>query len=270
MRRSVFGGEETHQLKHALSESGGRVNLAKYGPGGAQEVDVVDVNERIASWRQSEVGQEAILRRGDVHPDVRNVIGDEQLEAAGDRRLDQAASGNAAPHITFEGVATQVGRGALLGAVVGVGLSTVSNYGRYRRGEIDGGQFGNLMIADSARGALMGGSVAAVNIPVQLAAQALGVGNPVTIPVMIVIGAGLRYVIDPMFGRGAYAEHLRDMEVHTDVTRAVAAFAHQCHASFEMQRSFLQQLVRLEPRASTLNAVSAITDNLLDSALDEI
>jgi hypothetical protein len=50
----------------------------------------------------------------------------------------------------------------------------------------------------------------------------------------------------------------------------VAAFAHQCHASFEMQRSFLQQLVRLEPRASTLNAVSAITDNLLDSALDEI
>jgi hypothetical protein len=270
VRRSVFGGEETHQLKHALSESGGRVNLAKYGPGGAQEVDVVDVNERIASWRQSEVGQEAILRRGDVHPDVRNVIGDEQLEAAGDRRLDQAASGNAAPHITFEGVATQVGRGALLGAVVGVGLSTVSNYGRYRRGEIDGGQFGNLMIADSARGALMGGSVAAVNIPVQLAAQALGVGNPVTIPVMIVIGAGLRYVIDPMFGRGAYAEHLRDMEVHTDVTRAVAAFAHQCHASFEMQRSFLQQLVRLEPRASTLNAVSAITDNLLDSALDEI
>jgi len=271
VRRNFFSGqEETHQVKAGLSDSFRRVDLSKYSPGGPKPVDVVDVNEKIHDWRTSEDGQSLIAKRGDAHPDVRRAFSDDRIAEQGERRMDQARSGAAAPNITFEGVATQVGRGALIGAVVGVGVSTVSNYGRYRRGEIDGATFGNLMIADSGRGAVMGGAVAAVNIPVQLAAHALGVGNPVTIPVMIVVGAGLRYVIDPMFGRGAYAEHLQGMQVTTDVAQGVARFAGQCQASFEAQRDFLEGMAALSHRATVLNRFSDDTDALLADAIDDI
>jgi len=270
VRESIFGPDETHQLKMGLSEQGSSVNLRRYMPSGSQPVDVVDVNEGIAKWRESENGRQAIVAREDAHPNVQTSVSDNELRVAGQRRVDEAQRGHATPKVTFEGAATQVGRGALIGAVVSVGVSTAVNFGRYRRGEIDGATFGNLMLEDSARGALTGGSIAAVNIPVQLAAQALGLGNPVTIPVMIVVGAGIRYVIDPMFGRGAYADQLRELEITTDVATGIARFAGRCHASFEAQRPFIEKMAKLQGRARVLNELSSVSDGLLDEAIDNI
>ncbi len=269
-RNIVTGQEQTHQIKAGLSDSFRRVDVSQYAPDAAKPVDVLDVNEKIYDWRNSERGKELIAKRGDQHPDLRKAFSDERIAAEGERRMEQAASGRAAPQVTFEGVASQIGKGALIGAVVGVGASTLVNYGRYKSGAIDGTTFGNLILEDSARGALIGGSIAAVNIPVQLAAHALGVGNPVTIPVMIVVGAGLRHVIDPIFGRGAYAETLQDLEITRDAASGIARFIHQSQVSYEMQRSFLEECTRLELRTKVLNEFSEYTDRLLDDAIDDL
>jgi hypothetical protein len=267
VRRNLFTGDvETHQLKHALSDSGTRVNLSKYGPDGSKPVDVIDVNERIGAWRSSPGGRDTIAARGDAHPDVRVAVSDRDVSAGGDRRLAQAQAGDAAPAITVDGALTQAGRGALIGAVVGVGLSAATNYVRYRRGDISGAEFGDYLVTDSARGALMGGAIAVVNLPVQVAGYALGVGSPVTIPVMLVLGAGIRQIVEPMFGRGEYARQLADLEVTTDLAAGVARFASTCEA----QRPFLEGLAVLGRRARRLNAISVETDELLDRAIDEI
>lgn len=271
VRRNIFSGEtETHQLKHALSDGGARVNLSRYGPEGRQPVDVVEVNERIADWRSSPAGRQTIAARGDAHPDVRIGGSDQDLLANGDERLRQAAAGEAAGSVTFEGALNQAGRGAMIGAVVGVGLSGALNFGLYRRGEISGAEFGDRLIADSGRSALLGGAVAVVNMPVQLASHALGVGSPVTVPVMLVIGAGIRHLVQPMFRGGAYADALADLEKTTDLAAGIAAFAGSCHSLFEAQRPFLQEMARLQRRASALNALSRDSDQLLVDAIDQI
>ena len=98
----------------------------------------------------------------------------------------------------------------------------------------------------------------------------MGVGNPITIPVMMLVGAGLRQFIDPMFGRGAYGQCVNEASITRDVAEGVARFALQCQAFFEDQRVFLQEIARLHGRGVVLNRVSTYTDSLLADAIAEI
>jgi hypothetical protein len=251
---------EQIQMKTALSDTGAAVNLEKYGP----DTRVV-VNEKIADWRAQH--PDVITARGDGRP-VEVAYSDAELKNATDRRMDQARNGDATPGVTVGGVLEQVGKGALIGAVIAVGTSTLLNYERFDRGDLSGQEFGDLIIRDSTQGALTGGVMAAVNIPVQLAATALGVGAPITIPVMLLIGATLSMVINPMFGKGEYEVALRSLTLTTNLSRAHLRFGQMSVAAMELQRSFLENLAASAKRASMLNAIASESDMSMERALN--
>jgi len=269
VRTNLFSGDqETHQIKAGLSDTFEKVRLDKY-MGGDRRVDVVDVNEKIHDWRNSEQGRAAVQSRGDDHPDVRKAFSDEEIRQHADERMKQAAQGQASPTYTLEGIAGEIGSGMMVGAVVGIGISAFANYRAYQGRQISGSEFANRLMLDSAQGATMGGAMAAVNIPVQIAAHAIGVGAPVTIPVMIVVGAGLRKVIAAAFGKGEYEKIVGHMTYTTDLTMGLARFAGLSHRCYVMQESFVREVAQLGARSVVLTELSRKADSAVDEMLED-
>ena len=111
--------------------------------------------------------------------------------------------------------------------------------------------------------------MAAINVGVQYAATALGVGAPVTIPVMLIISIGLKKVIDPMFGDGEYAETLQSMKYYTSVQKGWHDFGRLSVALYEAQDSLRQVHAARSERAKLLNSFSSRLDNKLDEELSK-
>lgn len=166
----------------------------------------------------------------------------ENIKQSLNKRIEEAKSGEAVPGLDLNGVMSQIGEGALIGAVVYAGVSALSHFRAYKRGEISGKEYAKLVGKNSVKGTIMGGGLAFINIPVQLSATAIGVGMPVTIPVMIVCAYGLRKIIEPIFKEGRYAEIVKNMSYSTDTARAWAHFAVLSCYLYESQKQFLNKV----------------------------
>ena len=93
---------------------------------------------------------------------------------------------------------------------------------------------------------------------------------PVTIPVMIVVGYGLKKIIDPLFSEGDYREILNEMNYTTDITNGLKTFADNSQKSFEMQKPFVNEMIKEECKAKILNKISKKTDKVLVEKIEEI
>jgi len=228
--KNFFNGGEIHkQYKNYPHDTVPRARDFKHTP---QDAIVVGPKDKIDSWNTGGHPKEAFLSS------------DKAAEIPQDRK-SQVIDGKAYPIKSFEfvqGAMKQIGRGAVIGAVVCVGVSTLSNYSRFEKGEITGGELVEILLKDSTKGALTGGTIAAINIPVQLAAQWIGVGNPITIPVMIVISAGLQEVLGPIFKEGRYAEYRSKIGAYRDLSQAWLAYADMSYKLYHIQKDYLKEV----------------------------
>jgi hypothetical protein len=192
------------------------------------------------------------------------VVPDESVKHATNQRYETASQNNIDVGITLDGFLKQVGQGALIGATLYIGISALTNYHNYKIGNISFDEFAGILIKDGSKGGVMGGSMAAVNVGVQYAATALGIGAPITIPVMLVISIGLKKIVDPLFGDGEYAEILNSMSYHTSLQKAWYNFGLLSTALYEGQ-SELQDFIKIRSeRAKLLNSFSNALDNKLN------
>ncbi|MHB9071722.1 MAG: hypothetical protein ACYC54_15290 [Sedimentisphaerales bacterium] len=106
-------------------------------------------------------------------------------------------------HITFIGVTERVAKGAIIGVAVTATISSLCNYISYRQGKITGKQALVNIGKDSSKGAIVGGSLGGLSLLFPPGAVGLGIG--------IVVGIGLRKIIDAAYGDGAYREIVNSM-----------------------------------------------------------
>ena len=195
------------------------------------------------------------------------VVPDEAVKKITDQRYEAAAKNNIDIGITLDGFLEQVGQGALLGATIYIGVSALSNYRSYKCGDLSFDEFAERLIKDGAKGGVMGGSMAAINVGVQYAATAIGVGAPVTIPVMIVISVGLKKFVDPLFGDGEYKEILNSMKYSTSFQKGWLDFGLLSVSLFDKQiqlKSFVADKIE---KGKLLNSFSKALDDKLDEEL---
>ena len=198
------------------------------------------------------------------------VVPDDNVRAATEERYHQAVSGHAdPPGVTLGGTLAQVGKGAVLGAVIYVGTSALSNYSRYKAGEIDYDEYANAVVKDGTKGAILGGSMAAINVGVQYAATTIGVAAPITIPVMLVIGVALRKVVDPMFGDGQYAEVLSGMQFNKSLELGWDRYGKLSLALYDTEVRMLEEMRLRAIRGEALKAISSAYDRQLETDLGE-
>jgi len=245
------------QVKAPLSESGIRTEAHKLFTHYPPEVKFVVTQS---------VYDEAI-KQGMKPERFVQVVPDESVRTATQQRYEAASQGNIDVGVTVNGILKEVGKGAVIGSVLYVSVSAFTNYKKYKSGNLSFDEFAELLAKDGAKGGIMGGSMAAINVGVQYAATALGVGSPVTIPVMLVISIGLKKIIDPMFGDGKYAGILRSMKYYTSLQSAWHDFGVLSVSLYEAQEKLLRAQTIHTDRAKLLNSFSATLDNKLDEEL---
>lgn len=287
IRYNIFTKKETTvQIKAGLSDSFKSVFLHQYMPEDNAQIkermakgllkkrtptDEVYVNGKIWDWRNSENGRNTIIKRGDNHPNVKKLnINDEELKMNGEKRFENATRGDVEKYITRSNAITQIGKGAVIGTAIGITASTFINYGRYKNGEIDEKQFLKTLITDGTQSGLQGGIVAAINIPVQLVSSNLGLGAPITIPVMIVVGKTAKNIIEPVFGKGKYLKYKKEIQYTTDLQKALVVFSNMSFESFNNTKLLMDKLVIHTSNSIIFDYINEKLDEELDTILEEI
>lgn len=200
------------------------------------------------------------------------VVSDEQVKSVSEQRMNDASTGNVDVGVSLEGALREIGKGAVIGAVLYVGVSAISNYRKYKSGQMSYDEFAERLLKDGAKGGIMGGTMSAVNVGVQwsLVQLGLGAGNPIAIPVMIVISYGLKKIIDPMFKDGSYAETLSRMKYYDDMGKGWLDFGRMSSEMYTSHKRIIKTLEVFKERSIVINNISNVIDNNLDSIIKEI
>lgn len=139
-----------------------------------------------------------------------------------DRLTEKIDAGQAHSTVTLQEVSRKAVNGAVIGAAIGLTVSAVSNYMKYKNGELTEQEAMTLVGRDTTKGALVGGAMGAVTI--FLPAGALGfVGG---LAIGIYLNQTLTNVLDEVFGKGAFGAIL-------DSAGFVNGMAHSLESSLQ-------------------------------------
>ncbi|MEN6325753.1 MAG: hypothetical protein ABFD18_06065 [Syntrophomonas sp.] len=142
-------------------------------------------------------------------PNPTKVMGTIQENAKSAKTLeDKVSSGNMVTAITPTAVAEKVIGGAVIGAVISVGISSLFSYIDYKNGKITKKEMFTKIGKDTAKGGIAGGTMAGLSLFIP--------GGIIGFGVAMIVGTALRRALDDAFGMGMFAEVL-------DLTHSVQA-----------------------------------------------
>lgn len=183
------------------------------------------------------------------------------LESA-EKLKDLAEKGKLSNTLFSINTIQELGEGALIGAAISLGVSSVENYISYRNGLIDMDVAFNNIASDSARGAVVG--VALKGVALLCPPGLIGIG------IAIVIGSGLRKVIDITFGKGDFEKLLKEMQIDNSFTKAYTNFAITTFNAFKTQRQFASVMNTHANNATLIDQIDKSQDIEIEKRLKEI
>lgn len=127
-----------------------------------------------------------------------------QVSDSNSRLKRKVLDGKAVTSPTAPQVLEKMGQGAVVGAVVSLGISTLTNYIRYRNGELTREEAFRDVGEDTTKGALIGGAMAGVTIFIPGGA----IGFVGGMAIGMYLNASLTNVLDEVYGKGAYLQLL--------------------------------------------------------------
>jgi len=123
-----------------------------------------------------------------------------EVRASNDRLKQKIKAGNATTHVTMEQLSKKMAQGAVIGAAVGLTISSISNYLRYYNGDISKEEAFQAIGKDTFKSALIGASMA--GITVFLPGGIIGFAAGFAIGVYV--NKSLTNILDEIYGEGAY------------------------------------------------------------------
>jgi hypothetical protein len=176
-----------------------------------------------------------------------------------ERLIKTINKGKFSSNINFSGVAEKVGKGALIGAAVTISVSAISNYIAYRNGQISMNEAFNNIAIDGSKGAIIGGSLAGLALVFPPGVIGIGIG--------IVIGTGIRQIIEIAYGKGEYKKILDEINTTNNLIFGLTHFALTTDKALEMQKQFVDEMVKIEKTSILLNTINDKIDDELEENL---
>lgn len=164
--------------------------------------------------------------------------------------------------INFSGVAEKVGKGALIGAAITISVSAISNYIAYRNGQLSMNEVFKNIAVDGSKGAITGGSLAGLSLVFPPGVIGIGIG--------IVVGTGIRQIVEIAYGKGEYKKILDEINTTNNLTLGLTHFALTTDKALEMQKPFVNEMIKEECKAKILNEISKKTDEMLNEKIEKI
>ena len=128
----------------------------------------------------------------------------DSVKSSTERLTEKIKNGQATPTVDLKTVGQKAANGAVIGAAVGLTVSSITNYIRYKKGEITEAEAFRDVGEDTLKSAITGGAMGAITL--FLPGGVIGFASGMAIG--IYIGSVCTNILDEIFGKGAYEQIL--------------------------------------------------------------
>lgn len=164
-----------------------------------------------------------------------------------------------------------VGQAGVAGIVIGITTETLISYEAYKGGHITKEEYLTEVAKAGCEGGLTAAATAGIMVPVTAALSTTGlVAAPVTIPVSIILSAGINKIIAPMFGRGDYKKILGEaryyqnlMDMQNDLVSAIEMAEKQFVLLIDEYQKQSEEHEMLNQANNYLSQQHMIADNII-------
>lgn len=146
------------------------------------------------------MGMENATKQAGINSSVNELNTSESVRQSNSRLKVKIENGAASTSITAQHVMKNVAQGAVIGAAVSLTISSISNYVRYKNGEISKQEAFRDISEDCVNGALVGGAMAGIALFLPQGALGFIAGMAIG----IYVGTTCKNVLDEIFGKGAF------------------------------------------------------------------
>lgn len=144
------------------------------------------------------------LKQAQEQLKVQELNNTDHVKQSTNRLNEKIIEGQAHTSVTIQEVSKKALQGAVIGVAVALTISSLTNYLKYKKGEISEKEAFQAVGQDALKGGLLGGAISTVSIFIP--------GGPVGFVAGMAIGIylnkSLTNILDEVFGKGAYLEML--------------------------------------------------------------
>ena len=145
-------------------------------------------------------GMEKSLREAGVNNPVEEINSAKSIRNSNERLLKKIKNGEATTSITNKQLLNKIGQGTIIGGAISFSVSSITNYIRYRNGEISREEAFKEISKDTANGILTGGALSGISLFFPPAT----IGFIMGVTVGIYINKTLSNILDEIYGKGSY------------------------------------------------------------------
>lgn len=140
------------------------------------------------------------LRKAGVDNPVEEINSIKDIRNSNERLLKKIKNGEATTSITGKQLLKKVGQGAIIGGAISLSISSITNYIRYRNGEIDREEAFKEISKDTINGLLTGGALSGISLFFPPAT----IGFIAGVTIGIYINKTLSNILDEIYEKGSY------------------------------------------------------------------
>ena len=196
------------QTVNKITRNTTRVTVkASINPITKNSTGVKDIQEALAknTLKENELvvgtkGMEKSLREVGVNNPVEEINSAKSIRNSNERLLKKIKNGEATTSITGKQLLKKVGQGAIIGGAISLSISSITNYIRYRNGEIDREEVFKEISKDTINGLLTGGVLSGISLFFPPAT----IGFIAGVTIGIYINKTLSNILDEIYGKGSY------------------------------------------------------------------
>lgn len=142
-------------------------------------------------------------------------------------------------------VGTAAAKGGIAGIVLGITTETLISYQRYKNGELSQKEYITEIAKSGTQMGLTGAATAGIMTAVSVPLAAAGLATaPVTVPISIILGAGIDKIVAPAFGRGDYQKILGEAKYYQNLLYAHDDLVHAIEITENQFADFIDEYAR--------------------------
>lgn len=145
-------------------------------------------------------GMEKSLREAGVNNPVEEINSAKSIRNSNERLLKKIKNGEATTSITNKQLLNKIGQGTIIGGAISFSVSSITNYIRYRNGEISREEAFKEISKDTANGILTGGALSGISLFFPPAT----IGFIMGVTVGIYINKTIFNILNEIYGEGGY------------------------------------------------------------------
>ncbi len=145
-------------------------------------------------------GAKSAAKSYDLKNPVVEMNSSEEIKASNKRLEQKIEGGQMSTAVTMEQVGEKMLQGATVGAVIGLTVSAITTYMKYKNGELDIKEAFKEVSKDTAKGALVGGGMGAITVFLPLGP----IGFVAGMAIGLYIDKACKNILDEIYGDGAY------------------------------------------------------------------